>query len=92
MAKVLVIEDEPDFSELIGSWLKSEHHTIETVDNGEEALDRLSGACDAVDERRIYDLLCELVPEHQSRMQDENRHDQRSAVVVPLRTPGPSQP
>lgn len=41
MAKVLVIEDEPDFSELIGSWLKTEHHTVETVDTGEDGLDRL---------------------------------------------------
>ncbi|MBC7999202.1 MAG: response regulator transcription factor [Leptolyngbya sp.] len=41
MAKVLVIEDEPDFSDLIGGWLKTEHHTVETVDNGEDGLDRL---------------------------------------------------
>lgn len=41
MAKVLVIEDEVDFSELIGSWLKNEHYTVETVANGEDGLDRL---------------------------------------------------
>lgn len=41
MAKVLVIEDEPDFSELIGSWLKNEHYTVEVVGNGEDGLDRL---------------------------------------------------
>ncbi|HEY9784785.1 MAG TPA: response regulator transcription factor [Candidatus Obscuribacterales bacterium] len=41
MAKVLVIEDEPDFSELIASYLKSEHYTVEVVDSGEEGLDRL---------------------------------------------------
>lgn len=41
MAKVLVIEDEPDFSELIGSWLKNENYTVETVDTGEDGLDRL---------------------------------------------------
>ncbi|MCC6980185.1 MAG: response regulator transcription factor [Candidatus Melainabacteria bacterium] len=41
MAKVLVIEDEPDFSDLIGGWLKNENYTVETVDTGEDGLDRL---------------------------------------------------
>jgi len=41
MAKILLVEDEPDFSILIGEWLRSQHHIVEIVDNGEDALDRL---------------------------------------------------
>ncbi|HEY9776466.1 MAG TPA: response regulator transcription factor [Planktothrix sp.] len=41
MAKILLVEDEPDFSILIGEFLKSEHHIVEAVASGEEALDRL---------------------------------------------------
>jgi len=41
MAKILLVEDEEDLSQLIGEWLKGEHHTVETVANGEDALDRL---------------------------------------------------
>lgn len=41
MAKILVVEDEPDFSELVGEWLKSQHHVVEIVGSGEDALDRL---------------------------------------------------
>lgn len=41
MAKILVVEDEPDFSELVGEWLKNQHHVVEIVGNGEDALDRL---------------------------------------------------
>ncbi len=41
MPKILVVEDEPDFSMLIGEWLKNEHHVVEVVETGEDALDRL---------------------------------------------------
>lgn len=41
MAKILLVEDEPDFSELISGWLKNDHYLIESVENGEDAMDRL---------------------------------------------------
>lgn len=41
MAKILLVEDEPDFSELIAGWLKNDHYLIESVENGEDAMDRL---------------------------------------------------
>lgn len=41
MAKILLVEDEPDLSELVGEWLKAEHHVVEIVANGEDAVDRL---------------------------------------------------
>jgi DNA-binding response OmpR family regulator len=39
--KILLVEDEPDFSILIGEWLRSDHHVVEVVESGEEATDRL---------------------------------------------------
>lgn len=41
MAKILLVEDEPDFSVLISHLLASEHHTVELADNGEAALELL---------------------------------------------------
>lgn len=41
MAKILLVEDEIDLSDLIREWLKSEKHVIEVVSNGEEAIGRL---------------------------------------------------
>jgi DNA-binding response OmpR family regulator len=39
--KILLVEDEPDFSIIIGEWLRNEHHVVEVVETGEEAVDRL---------------------------------------------------
>lgn len=41
MAKILVVDDEPDFAILIGEWLRAEHHVVEVVETGEDAIDRL---------------------------------------------------
>lgn len=42
MAKILLVEDEPEFSTLICEWLKaSDHHVVDAVQKGEEALDLL---------------------------------------------------
>jgi len=41
MAKILLVEDDPDLANLIGNILHVERHTIETVANGQEALGRL---------------------------------------------------
>ena len=41
MAKILLIEDEPDISDLVTQWLKNEHHVVEAVHSGEDALDLL---------------------------------------------------
>ncbi len=41
MAKILLVEDEPDFSLLISHLLASEHHTVEVANSGEAALDLL---------------------------------------------------
>lgn len=42
MAKILVVEDEPDFSVLVASFLNSEHHATEVAETGEAALDLLA--------------------------------------------------
>jgi len=41
MAKILLVEDEVDLSDLVREWLKSEKHVVELVETGEEAVDRL---------------------------------------------------
>ena len=41
MAKILLVEDEIDLSQLIHEWLKTEKHVVEVVSNGEDAVDRL---------------------------------------------------
>lgn len=37
MAKILLVEDEPDLAGLIKNWLRSDHHLTEIVDNGNDA-------------------------------------------------------
>ena len=41
MAKILLVEDDPDLANLISNILHVERHTIEAVANGQEALGRL---------------------------------------------------
>jgi DNA-binding response OmpR family regulator len=41
MAKILLVEDEPDFTILISALLASDHHTVEAVDRGEAAVELL---------------------------------------------------
>jgi two-component system OmpR family response regulator len=41
MAKLLIVEDEKEAADSLKDWLAGEKHTIEVVDNGPEALDRL---------------------------------------------------
>ena len=41
MAKILLVEDEEDFSDLVTMWLKNEHHIVEVADTGEKAVDLL---------------------------------------------------
>jgi DNA-binding response OmpR family regulator len=41
MAKILVVEDDPELAQLVSAWLKNEHHTVESVADGKEALERL---------------------------------------------------
>lgn len=41
MPKILIVEDEPDLSEPVRAYLTHEHHIVEVVDNGLEALERL---------------------------------------------------
>lgn len=41
MAKILIVEDEADFSDPIRAFLTRDHHVVEVVENGLEALDRL---------------------------------------------------
>jgi two-component system, OmpR family, response regulator len=42
MAKILVIEDDPDFAASIAMALRSENHTVEMSDDGEDALHRMA--------------------------------------------------
>lgn len=37
MAKILLVEDEPDLAVLIQNWLRSDHHLVEIVSNGLDA-------------------------------------------------------
>lgn len=54
-------------------------------------LDQLEVACESDNKTEIYDLLCRLVPEHQSHLHQEmEAREGRSAVVVPWKTPGRS--
>lgn len=41
MAKVLLVEDDPVLNEQVESWLTVEHHVVELVVDGDEALSRL---------------------------------------------------
>lgn len=41
MAKILLVEDEHDLAHLICSWLQKEHHLVERLDNGNDALGNL---------------------------------------------------
>ena len=55
----------------------------------EQVLDRLTSACAANDERQIYGLLSELVPEHQSCLSlDAVDGSDHGGVVVALKNPG----
>lgn len=54
----------------------------------EKFLDQLIVACDSNQPAQIYDLLCRLVPEHQSRLYTENDLGTEKKVVVPLKSPG----
>jgi FlaA1/EpsC-like NDP-sugar epimerase len=57
----------------------------------ERSLADLDGACGKNDARRIYDLLCQLVPEHQSVWNEPNEPDgdaMTTSVVVPLHPVG----
>ncbi len=55
----------------------------------EQALDKLVLACGKDDERQIYGLLSELVPEHQSRLSvDAGGDSALGGVVVALKNPG----
>ena len=52
-------------------------------------LDQLEQACESDNKTEIYDLLCRLVPEHQSHFyQEMEAREGRGAVVVPWKTPG----
>lgn len=41
MAKILIVEDEPDLSEPVRAYLTHEHHLVEVVEDGNEAMERL---------------------------------------------------
>lgn len=42
MAKILLVEDDVQLSRTVKGWLSMEHHSVETVDGGQEALDMLA--------------------------------------------------
>lgn len=41
LSKILVVEDEKAISDVIQEWLTMEHHSVDVVDDGQEALNRL---------------------------------------------------
>jgi len=43
MAKILIVEDDPDIATVLEQWLSFERHNIEIVDNGKTALEYLRG-------------------------------------------------
>ncbi|HEY9773230.1 MAG TPA: response regulator transcription factor [Planktothrix sp.] len=44
MAKILLAEDDSQLSSLVEDWLKSEHHRVELVDNGLDAINLLQAS------------------------------------------------
>lgn len=44
MAKILLIEDDPDLAETIGNKLADDHHTVETIHNGLDGLSSLKAS------------------------------------------------
>jgi two-component system OmpR family response regulator len=42
MAKLLLVEDEPELVAVISEWLQDEHHVVETVSRGDQAIEQLS--------------------------------------------------
>ncbi len=49
MAKILIVEDDIELSELIGHWVEKQHHIAEVVHDGNEGLSRLK--------HYVYDLV-----------------------------------
>ncbi len=41
MAKILVVEDDPKLAKLVSDWLKTEHHIVECLHDGDEAAGNL---------------------------------------------------
>jgi len=41
MAKILVVEDDLDMAGMVEDWLNFEHHVVEVVNRGDDAIDRL---------------------------------------------------
>src|SRR5262249_15299663 len=41
VAKILLAEDDVDVASMVEDWLRHEHHTVETVGDGADALDRM---------------------------------------------------
>jgi two-component system OmpR family response regulator len=41
LAKILIVEDDVQLAEIIGRWLTNEHHVVELVADGQDALSRL---------------------------------------------------
>lgn len=41
MAKILVVDDDKELASMVQSWLESEHHVVETIHDGAEALMQL---------------------------------------------------
>jgi DNA-binding response OmpR family regulator len=41
VSKILVVEDDPQLCKLIRDWLALEHHNVEVVEDGKEAIERL---------------------------------------------------
>src|ERR1700693_3832175 len=41
MAKILIVEDEVDLSDPVKAYLEHEHHLVEVVSDGQEAMERL---------------------------------------------------
>lgn len=51
MAKILLVEDEPDLAKLVSDWLCRGEHTLDVVTNGDEALNLIQA------NKNRYDLL-----------------------------------
>lgn len=44
MARILLVEDEPDIAKLVSNWLHKEQHTVDIISHGDEALAELLAA------------------------------------------------
>ena len=57
MANIVVVEDERELARLIGQTLRDNGHQVETIHDGQVALDRLTGPARITPDLIVLDLM-----------------------------------